>query len=63
MKVIVDPDTCLGCGICEGDCPEVFRLGDEPYALVLLDPVPEQYWDAVKQSVDDCPEQAISIKE
>jgi len=63
MKAVVDPDTCLGCGICEGDCPEVFSLADGAIAKVLLDPIPEKYWDAVRQAVDDCPEGAISIKE
>jgi ferredoxin len=63
MKVFVDPDTCLGCGICEGIAPDVFSLGAEPYAVVLLDPVPEEYWDDVRESVEQCPEESISIIE
>ena len=42
MRVIVDEDLCLGCGICEGLAPDVFSLANEPFAEVLLDPVPEE---------------------
>jgi len=61
MKVRVDPDVCMGCGVCETICAEVFQLSEEGYAVVLLDPVPEQYHDLVQQSIDECPEEAIAI--
>jgi ferredoxin len=61
MKVIVDPDLCLGCGICEGICPDVFSLGSEPHAVVLLDPVPDQFQADVKDAAEQCPEEAIII--
>jgi ferredoxin len=63
MKVFVDPDTCLGCGICEGIAPDVFVLGPEPHATVLLNPVPENLWADVRDAADQCPEEAISIEE
>ena len=63
MRVFVDADTCLGCGICEGIAPDVFTLGSEPHATVLLDPVPENLWADVREAVDQCPEEAISIEE
>ncbi len=61
MKAIVDPDKCIGCGICEGIVPEVFSLLNEPYAEVLLDPVPEEYQEATRESAEECPEEAITI--
>lgn len=63
MKVKVDPDICLGCGICEGIAPEVFCLGQQPYAVVQLTPVPENLWAAVKDAIEQCPEEAIEIVE
>jgi ferredoxin len=63
MKVFVDPDICLGCGICEGIAPDVFSLGSESYAVVLLDPVPENYRADVNDAIEQCPEEAISISE
>lgn len=61
MKVRVDPDICMGCGICEATCPGVFQLTDDGYAVVLLDPVPPEHEDAVNQAKEMCPEEAISI--
>jgi ferredoxin len=62
MKVIIDPDVCMGCGVCEGDEPDVFQL-EGAVAVVILDPVPEKYRANVLQAIEDCPEQAITIKE
>ncbi len=33
MKVRVDEAACIGCGVCESLCPEVFKLADEPRGL------------------------------
>jgi ferredoxin len=63
MRIKVDEDLCLGCGICEGLAPEVFSLANEPFAEVLLDPVPEEYEEDVIQSIEECPEEAIIIIE
>ncbi|MCK7522709.1 MAG: ferredoxin [Anaerolineaceae bacterium] len=62
MKAVVDPETCMGCGICETIAPKVFQLGDKPYAIVLIDPIPEPLWADTRQAADECPEQAISIE-
>ena len=63
MKVFVDPDICLGCGICEGIAPDVFSMGSEAYAVVQLDPVPESYRADVMDAIEQCPEEAISLLE
>jgi len=63
MRVIVDEDLCLGCGVCEELAPEVFSMANEPFAEVLVDPVPEMYEDDVRQSVEGFPEEAIIITE
>lgn len=63
MKVTVDKDLCIGCGVCEGTCPEVFSLANEPYAEVLLDPIPEEFQQACRDAAADCPADAIKIEE
>ena len=63
MRTTVDPDRCIGCGICEGIVPEVFSLLNEPYAEVLLDPVPEEHQEAVREAAEECPESAIAVIE
>ena len=63
MRVRVNKDSCSACGVCEWLVPEVFSLETEPYAVVLLDPVPEELEDAVREAAENCPEGAIEIVE
>ncbi|MCV7255107.1 ferredoxin [Mycolicibacterium fluoranthenivorans] len=63
MRVSVDEDRCRGHGMCLTACPEVFTLADGGYAEVLLDEVPDDYVSGVRDAVEWCPEQAISITE
>ncbi|MFH0962439.1 MAG: ferredoxin [Planctomycetota bacterium] len=63
MKVIVDADTCTGCGLCSDTCPEVFELGDDDVAVVKVDTVPPEHEEAVRESVEGCPVEAISTEE
>ncbi len=61
MKVVVLKDKCLACGSCETDAPEVFSLGSESCAIVLLDEIPAELEDSVKAAIDNCPETAIEL--
>lgn len=63
MKVAVDQDQCKGHGICWGNCPEVFDLVDDGYAVVLVGEVPPEFEARVRAAVVQCPERAISITE
>lgn len=63
MKVHVDPNICAGFGVCLGLCPEVFELHDDGYAVVLVGVVPEEHEDAVRQAVNQCPSNAISLSD
>jgi len=62
MKVFVDPDICMGCGVCETIAPLVFELGEDGIAKVLVDIVPVELEADVRQAVEECPEEAIAIK-
>ena len=63
MRAFVDQDLCIACGVCESIAPEVFSLETEPYAVVLLDPIPDELKDAVLEARDECSEEAITIEE
>lgn len=60
MKTKVDADVCTGCELCTTQVPEVFSMGDE-VAEVIVDEVPANLEDAVKEAADACPVEAISV--
>jgi len=63
MKATVDRDLCTACGLCVDVCPEVFDLDDEDMAVVKVDPVPPDAEDDCRDAADECPGEAIIIKE
>ncbi|MBN1523271.1 MAG: ferredoxin [Spirochaetales bacterium] len=61
MKVKIDADLCTGCALCTDSVPEVFQMvGD--LAEVITPVVPADQENAVKESVSDCPAEAIIIE-
>jgi ferredoxin len=61
MKVKVDADLCTACGLCTDDVPEVFKMGDD-VAEVIVDEVPSNLEDSVKDAADSCPSEAIIVE-
>jgi ferredoxin len=54
----VDPNLCIGCGLCAQTCPDTFQLGDDGKSFVK---------DAAgckkcncQEAMDNCPSHAIS---
>lgn len=60
MKVSIDADLCTGCGACSDDVPDVFAMGDD-IAEVIKPDVPADLEDAVKEAVENCPVEAITV--
>jgi ferredoxin len=56
VKVTVDAEACIGCGLCISSMPEVFEFNDEGKSVVIA--------DADEGMIDDviasCPVAAIS---
>ena len=63
MKVKVDKDTCIGCGLCEGTCPEVFKMNAENIAEVIVDQVPAEAIANCREATESCPVDAIVLEE
>ena len=58
MKYHVN-DSCIGCGLCAGTCPEVFSMSDEGVAVAIDSEVPEGALDSAAEAMDGCPVGAI----
>ena len=63
MKVIVDPDLCIGCNVCEDACPEVFEVREDGIAYVIAEDPAHELYGPIRDSVEMCPVAAISISE
>jgi ferredoxin len=63
MKVIVNKDSCIGCGACAAVCPDVFDLGEEGFAVTKVGEVADDKKDAVNEAKDGCPVAAIETEE
>lgn len=60
MKAKVNED-CIGCGLCNSICPEVFTMTDEVFARACSD-IPEKQDELVKEAADSCPVSAIEVE-
>lgn len=62
MKVTIDRDGCIGCGLCAATCPEVFRLAEDGLAEVYAPPS-EETADQVRKAAEKCPVSVIKVEE
>ncbi len=69
MKVTIEREACIECGLCASTCPEVFELKDGEKAAVTPayrqgDPsrgeVNDERKACTQEAADACPVQAIS---
>lgn len=59
MKVEVDQELCISCGLCVDEYPEIFEWDDEGKARAKTDEVSEANIDDAKDAIEDCPTEAI----
>ncbi len=74
MKVTIDREECIGCGVCYADCPDVFeeddvdgrsriveayRVGGDP----AVGQVPDELAPCARSAADTCPVEAIRVEE
>ncbi|MFH0855352.1 MAG: ferredoxin [Candidatus Omnitrophota bacterium] len=57
-KVSVDASTCVGCGLCEQTCPEVFELQGDGVAHIKSENCTSCN---LQEVVDSCPVNCIKV--
>lgn len=63
MKAAVNQDMCIGDGVCEDLCPEVFRIGDDGLSHVINDDPAEELCDCIRDAEAACPVACIIVEE
>ncbi len=63
MKLVVDYDLCEGNAECMKAAPEVFEVGDDDRAKLLVERPGEDLRAKVEKAVRRCPRQAITVIE
>ena len=61
MKVTIDRDGCIGCGLCAATCPEVFRIAGDGLSEVYSLPS-EKTADKVNEAAENCPVSVIKVE-
>ena len=63
MRVVVDFDLCESNAICMQIAPDIFEVRDDDFLYVLDETPSEDRRSNLEESVQRCPNQAISIEE
>ena len=62
MKVKVNKDECISCGMCIDICPEVFSYDEEDKSQVTCEDVSNQLEEKVLEAKNSCPVDAIEAE-
>ncbi|MFF2554044.1 ferredoxin [Nocardia sp. NPDC058058] len=62
MRVVVNPDLCVGNGLCEVVAPALFEVGDDGVARVLSPEIADSAIDLAERAVIACPARALRVE-
>ena len=63
MRIVVDREKCTGLGMCEAVAPDVFEVGDDGTLVLHRESVPEGREDEMREAVESCPTEALSLED
>ncbi|MEW6116706.1 MAG: ferredoxin, partial [Nitrospirota bacterium] len=61
--IIVDEETCIGCGRCEEICPAAFHVSEVTGKSEVIDPDACEFVGCCEAAEENCPVDAITIEE
>lgn len=61
MRVEIDLKKCSGMGLCEVSAPNVFEVGEDGQAHLLVDEISEEDVAGVEEAVANCPAMALTL--
>ncbi len=61
IKKVWIEEGCIGCGLSEAICPEVFRMDGEAFVIDGVDY--SLYEDTIRESAESCPVEVIKFSE
>ena len=61
MEIEIDRARCAGHGICEALRPDIFEVGDDAKAHLLVAGFDEADREGLRDAVNQCPEQALRL--
>lgn len=62
MKVVVDKDGCISCGLCVSTCPEIFSF-DEDGVAEATGKITDSNFASAQSAASSCPVAVIDIME
>ncbi|HOV79612.1 MAG TPA: ferredoxin [Bacillota bacterium] len=60
MRVEVDQELCISCGACVDTCPDVFDWNEDEKAHAVVEEVPSDLEEEVREAAENCPTSAIA---
>ena len=61
LRVNVDQNSCIGCGICSELCPGVFALDPQGISDANTSVISPVLISSVRQAAEECPTAAIKL--
>ena len=62
MKVRVDQEACIGCGMCIDICPEEFKYNEDDKSEAISQEVKSELQSKVSEAAEVCPVDAIQTE-